>query len=162
MAQDNNPEQREGDALTPSQARRRHWMGVLARADLQELESAWEGLPDKPAYEVLRAPEMGLAMVRARAGNSGKRFNLGEMTLTRCAVRLPGERVGFAWVMGQDVRKAELAAVFDGLMQDPVRVNDVERTVLHPLEARIEQRKALQMQLAEESKVDFFTLVRGS
>ena len=37
-----------------------------------------------------------MAMVRAR--NGGTRFNLGEMTLTRCAVTLENGVVGIAYV----------------------------------------------------------------
>src|SRR5258708_28323405 len=67
---------------------RKRWMGILARTPREELESAWAGLDDRPVYKWLRRPEIGLVMVRGRAGGTGQPFNLGEMTVTRCAVRL--------------------------------------------------------------------------
>jgi alpha-D-ribose 1-methylphosphonate 5-triphosphate synthase subunit PhnG len=42
-------------------------MGVLNRAAREDLERAWQSLADKPAYASVRAPEVGMAMVRARA-----------------------------------------------------------------------------------------------
>jgi phosphonate C-P lyase system protein PhnG len=41
-------------------------------------------------FDTLRAPEIGLAMVRARADATGNPFNLGEATIVRCAVRYRG------------------------------------------------------------------------
>lgn len=141
---------------------RRRWMGILARADIHDLESAWDGLVHKPDYEFLRGPETGLVMVRGRAGNVGKRFNLGEMAVTRCAVRLEDGTVGLSWVMGHSSRKAELAAAFDGLLQNETVRPLLEKNVLAPLDERRRLQLATQRTLAEETTVDFFTLVRGS
>lgn len=140
---------------------RRRWMSVLAQARPEELEVAWAAMADKPAYRVVRRPEIGLVMVRARAGGSGVRFNLGEMTVTRCTVNLPSGAVGHAYVGGRSLRHAELAAVFDGLLQDPASRPGVEVRLVGPLEAaQREHRTALQARSAP-TRVEFFTLVRG-
>lgn len=159
-----NPAARNhGDAPDGPEANpRRRWMGILARADINDLESAWDALEHKPNYEFLRGPETGLVMVRGRAGNVGKRFNLGEMAVTRCAVRLEDETVGLSWVMGRSKRKAELTAAFDGLLQNEALRPLLEARVLAPLDERRQLRLAQQRTLAEETTVDFFTLVRGS
>ncbi len=72
----------------------------------------------------MRGPEGGLVMVRGRAGGGGAPFNLGEMTVTRCTVRLGSGLVGHAYVAGREPRRAELAALVDALMQDPERADD--------------------------------------
>jgi alpha-D-ribose 1-methylphosphonate 5-triphosphate synthase subunit PhnG len=65
------------------------WMALLARAPIPVLEAAL--VPHSVASpRWLRAPETGLMMVQGRAGGTGERFNLGEVTVTRCALRLPG------------------------------------------------------------------------
>ena len=69
----------------PAQYARKAWMGVLARAVPARLA---ELVPDPPPHSFLRAPEVGAVMVRGRTGATGAPFNLGEMTVTRCAVRL--------------------------------------------------------------------------
>src|SRR5689334_13720997 len=106
-----------GLAPPPEEARRR-WMAVLAKTPGEALERAWESLPDRPAYRVVRPAEIGLVMVRGRIGGTGAPFNLGEMTATRCVVELDsGGAPGFAYVAGREPRKAELAAAFDALLQ---------------------------------------------
>src|SRR3546814_17158655 len=77
-------------------AQRRRWMSVLAKAEPGEIEAAWERLVEKPDYAWLRRPEAGMVMVRARAGGSGAQFNLGQITVTRCALRLTGGAAGRA------------------------------------------------------------------
>jgi alpha-D-ribose 1-methylphosphonate 5-triphosphate synthase subunit PhnG len=103
---------------------RRAWMAVLARAPRADLEAAMErvlsDLP-APAYDWLRPPEIGLAMVRGRIGGSGDPFNLGEATVTRATLRLraSGEAaaaVGVACHLGRDRRRVELAALADALL----------------------------------------------
>ena len=66
----------------------------LAKAPAAEVIAAWEGLEARPGYTALRAPELGLVLVRGRMGGAGDAFNLGEMTLTRAAVRLESGEVG--------------------------------------------------------------------
>ena len=136
-------------------------MGLLARARLPELEEAWAALDDAPAFEPLRRPETGLVMVRGGAGGSGAAFNLGEMTMTRASVRLADGPVGHGYVAGRDARHAELAALFDALMQLPGRRDAIDAALLRLVSRRIEDagRRARAKTMA--TAVDFFTLVRG-
>ena len=136
-------------------------MAVLAKAPAAALEDAWRTLPDKPGYEMLRPPEIGLAMVQARAGGTGERFNLGEMTMTRCAVRLDDGTVGFGHVAGRAKRHAELAAVLDALLQTSARRREVERLVVAPLAAAQQAHRSNAAARAAATRVEFFTLVRG-
>src|SRR5215510_7437373 len=106
--------------MTAETDARRRWMSVLAQARPEELESRWREVT-APPHRLLRRPETGLVMVRGRAGGTGARFNVGEVTVTRCAVELEGGAVGVAYVRGRDHRHAELAALLDALLQDPDR-----------------------------------------
>jgi len=110
---------------------------------------------------VVRPPEIGMVMLRGRAGGSGPRFNLGEMTVTRCSVEVESGAMGHAYVAGRDLRHAELAAVFDALLQD-TRVRDtLERSVIAPLEDAQEEVRCISASRSAATKVEFFTLVRG-
>lgn len=142
------------------QARQR-WMAVLAKTERQEIECAWRDLGAAPAFTHLRRPETGLVMVRARAGGDGSPFNMGEMTVTRCSVRLDNGIVGHAYVAGRDPRHAELAAVADALMQDPTRRAAVQAAIIEPLAAAQCERRKRAARKAAATRVDFFTLVRG-
>ncbi len=81
---------------------RRRAMSAVAAADRTFLEQAWDGFAARPDWGWLRKPESGLVMVRGRTGGGGAPFNLGEVTVTRCAVSLETGAAGFAWVMGRD------------------------------------------------------------
>lgn len=140
---------------------RKAWMGVLARAELEALESAYAALSPMPRHAMLRGPETGLVMVQARANGTGQKFNAGEMTVTRCSVRLPAGTVGHAYVAGRSRRHAELAAIFDALLQDPDRTEDVFRTVIAPLREARDVKRATAGRKTAATKVDFFTMVRG-
>lgn len=140
---------------------RQRWMSLFARAATEELEQAWAGMPDRPEYAFLRRPETGLAMIRGRAGGIGQPFNVGEMTVTRCAVRLAGGIVGHGYVAGRDARHAELAAIFDALMQRESDRRVLEEAVAGPVERRLAARRRDAAAKAAATRVDFFTLVRG-
>jgi alpha-D-ribose 1-methylphosphonate 5-triphosphate synthase subunit PhnG len=140
---------------------RRRWMSVLALASASELQARWATLPAPPPYRRLRDPEVGLVMVRGRAGGTGARFNLGEMTVTRCTVQLEDGTLGHAWVGGRDRRHAELAAVFDALLQDPARTAALMERVIEPLALAREERRQAAAARAAASRVEFFTMVRG-
>jgi alpha-D-ribose 1-methylphosphonate 5-triphosphate synthase subunit PhnG len=143
----------------PNAARKR-WMGILARASAAEIAARLEALPAPPAHVRLRGPEMGLVMVRGRAGGDGAPFNLGEMTVTRCAVRLADGRVGHAYVAGRDARQAELAALVDALLLDEGARDEVERAVIAPLAAAQAARRAEVARKAAATRVNFFTMTQ--
>lgn len=137
---------------------RRDWIGLLARARPEKLAAL---LPAAlPEHHILRAPEIGSVMVRGRIGGTGAPFNLGEMTVTRCSLRLPCGAVGHAYVQGRDRDHALRAAVVDALMQTGAAA-DLLRDCLAPLAAEEAARRAERAGKAAASKVEFFTLVRG-
>jgi len=144
---------------SPTDARRR-WMSVLAQASPAELETRWRDVT-APPHRMLRRPETGLVMVRGRAGGTGARFNVGEVTVTRCAVELEGGAVGVAYVRGRDQRHAELAALLDALLQDPDRREALEQGVVEPLAAAQAARRRVTAERVAPSRVEFFTMVRG-
>ncbi len=136
---------------------RRDWMGLLARAPADRLAAL---LPDLPDAQDLRPPEVGTVMVRGRIGATGGAFNLGEMTVTRCSLRLATGQVGHAHVQGRDTGHARRAAVVDALMQTD-RASDVHARILAPLAQEETTRRATRAAKAAATRVEFFTLVRG-
>ena len=116
--------------------------------------------PDLPPHDLLRVPEVGAVMVRGRVGGTGQPFNLGEMTVTRCVVRLAEGAVGHAHVQGRDKTHATRAAVINALLQTEASVA-LREGVLAALTAEEQAARALRAAKAAASKVEFFTLVRG-
>lgn len=171
-------------------AARRDWLAVLAKIPRDELERALDRVLDgapAPAFDWLRAPEIGLAMVRGRIGGTGDPFNLGEASVTRAALRLRGDRtngttgttgadgmnganganrphgatVGIAYVLGRDKRRAELVALADALLQTPERHERLRAALIEPFRARLAQARAARSGEIATTRVEFFTMVRG-
>jgi alpha-D-ribose 1-methylphosphonate 5-triphosphate synthase subunit PhnG len=137
---------------------RQHWMSVLARAPAAAIESGLTRQGPLPAWTRVRGPETGLVMVRGRAGGSGSPFNLGEMTVTRCTVRLASGATGHAYIAGRDERQAELAAVADALLQEPETRAGLRASLIEPLaEAQREQRQT-RAEKAAATRVEFFAM----
>lgn len=136
---------------------RQIWMGLLARADAKGLA---ELFPDLPDHSTLRPPQVGSVMVRGRIGGIGQPFNLGEMTVSRCSVKLATGEVGHAHVQGRCKKHALRAAVIDALMQTD-RAEAVRAHVLAPLAKSEAAHRATRAAKAAATRVEFFTLVRG-
>ncbi len=148
-------------ALTPDSAARKRWLAVLARASRPELEAARLLLGDLPEPEHVRAAEPGMVMLRGRIGGMGDVFNLGEASVTRCALRMGAGALGVGYTLGRDRRKAELIAIFDALLQDPVRRVAILRELVEPLATQQAAQRDAASRAAAASKVEFFTFVRG-
>ncbi|MEM7023835.1 MAG: phosphonate C-P lyase system protein PhnG [Pseudomonadota bacterium] len=161
MNQQPIPEDRRPTTSPAGEAsERQRWLAVLARATTSDLEVLWADT-DSPPITVLRQPEVGLVMARGRAGGTGQRFNLGEITVTRCSVRSTEGQVGHGYVSGRDKRKAELVASFDALLQAPrYHAGLMDRVVAPLAKAQAEARAAMEAKAAA-TRVEFFTMTRG-
>jgi alpha-D-ribose 1-methylphosphonate 5-triphosphate synthase subunit PhnG len=154
------PENHRSASPEGEHALRQGWLAVLARAATGELEAHWAAT-DQPTITVLRQPEIGLVMARGRAGGTGQRFNLGEITVTRCSVRTAEGQIGHGYVSGRDKRRAELVASFDALLQAPLRHAGLMSRVVEPLARTQAAARAATAAKAAATRVEFFTMVRG-
>ncbi|PRY77242.1 alpha-D-ribose 1-methylphosphonate 5-triphosphate synthase subunit PhnG [Yoonia maritima] len=148
------------EEMNDRNAARKAWMSLLAKSDTSTLTQVWGALGIAPDFSYLRAPEIGGVMVRGRAGAVGAAFNLGEMTVTRCSVKLASGVVGHAYVQGRDKEQARIAALVDALMQTKDAAV-VQATVIDPLAEIRRSSQASRAAKAAATKVDFFTMVRG-
>lgn len=153
----------DGSETSAQLAARRRWMSVLARASAGELDAIAADIGGLPAHEVLKPAETGTIMVEARAGGTGRRFNLGEATMTRCVVRLTsdGECLGYAYALGTERRKARTSAILDAILQAGAGDARVVREHVERLALAQSARREQVLRKAAATKVDFFTLVRG-
>jgi alpha-D-ribose 1-methylphosphonate 5-triphosphate synthase subunit PhnG len=138
---------------------RQGWMSVLAKARPGRVIELLREL-NPPKTEVLRSPETGMVMVRGRAGSDGGAFNLGEMTVTRCVVRLGSGETGVGYVAGRNKQHAHAAAVIDAMLQSPELSDQVLSAVIAPLKAERASESEAAALKAAATKVDFFTMVR--
>lgn len=144
-----------------STTERQNWISTLSKSDPAALLGEWGEVrvEERPTYDVLRPPEIGLVMVRGRAGGVGDRFNLGEMTVTRCAVRLASGETGVSYRSGRDKGAAEVAAVLDGMLQRP-ESSRAAHAIVQRLEQALMAQRAEQARRSGATKVQFFTMTR--
>jgi len=144
--------------------KRSGWMALLARAPSELLEQALGEQANHPP-QWLRKPETGLMMIEARAGGTGERFNLGEISVTRCALRLPNAPmdapVGIAYVLGRSHKQARLAAMLDAIFLATPDETFREK-ILTPIKEYLHSQSLARAEKAASSKVEFFTVARES
>jgi alpha-D-ribose 1-methylphosphonate 5-triphosphate synthase subunit PhnG len=137
------------------------WLAVLARATRTQLEDPMGRLGSLPSVQQVRPPEVGMVMLRGRVGGTGNPFNLGEASVVRCAVRVGDGPLGVSYALGRDKRRAELAALFDAMLQDPQHHDALQHSLITPLARAQAQARAQKQSDVASSKVEFFTFVRG-
>ena len=140
---------------------RKSWLSILAKSPFSEIQTLWEKLELDLEWELIRKPEIGMVMVQGRTGGNGQAFNLGEMTVTRAAVRLKNGSAGLGYVQGRSKKQAELCAVIDATLQTPANHSKVVNNLITPLKDNLDGLKKHRSKKAANTKVDFFTLVRG-
>lgn len=140
---------------------RKHWLAVLARVPRLELEAAWTPFQNQGVPEHVRPAESGMVMLRGRVGGTGDAFNVGEASVTRCALRFGTGALGVGYTLGRDRRKAELIAMFDALLQDEVHHAAIDNQLISPLARQQAAKTQASSRSSATSKVDFFTFVRG-
>lgn len=140
---------------------RQEWMALLSWVSADRLDTLWGKVAEAPSYSVLRPSEGGLVMTRGRVGGSGAPFNLGEMTVTRCSVRLEDGTIGHAYQSGRDKAKAERSAVIDAMLQTEAHAAAVDAAIIAPLRTARMQADCARAAKIAPTKVNFFTMVRG-
>jgi alpha-D-ribose 1-methylphosphonate 5-triphosphate synthase subunit PhnG len=144
---------------------RQAWLRVLALTPFDELASLVSELAPLPPFVHVHGPEIGLAMVRGRTGGDGAPFNLGEMTVTRCTLRVTvgddDTRQGFGCVAGRSPHHAELVALCDALLQSDRWRARVVAQVIAPAENFLAGKRARGAQRRAATKADFVTVVRS-
>lgn len=146
-------------ATSIDNAARKAALDVLAAAPSRALAELWDGYSDKPPHTKVRGPEVGLVMVRGRAGGGGAPFNLGEATVARASVRIATGEVGHGYCLGRDLAKAEAIAVIDALWQRDAA--GIEAGIIEPLRTLAAEADQKRRDQSAATKVDFFTMVRG-
>jgi len=134
---------------------------IIAQASGDQLKQSWNELTLDPAFEHIRAPEIGLVALKGRIGGGGAAFPFSDATATRTSVRLESGHVGHAIVLGRDKARATIAAVVDALCQSDDIAAEIDESLIDPLSKAIAANDLTLASKAEATRVDFFTLVRG-
>jgi alpha-D-ribose 1-methylphosphonate 5-triphosphate synthase subunit PhnG len=141
--------------------KRKRTLDALAACSATLLHERYTALGELPPATPVRGPEIGMVMLRGRAGGGGAPFNLGEATVTRATIKLGGGEVGHAVILGRDTEKARMVAHLDALAQRSEWAQRIEHGVVTPALAALQAERTKEAEQAEATRVDFFTMVRG-
>jgi alpha-D-ribose 1-methylphosphonate 5-triphosphate synthase subunit PhnG len=152
--------QKECDGLMTAadQTARRRWLRVLALTPGDALHGIADARLAGESFTWLRRPESGLVMAQARAGNTGERFNLAEVTVSRCVVRSRYKTVGVGYALGRDLDRIETIAKLDALLQTPRWRAELDAAVVAPLAAALAATETRERLDAESTRVAFYAL----
>ncbi|MDA0344704.1 MAG: phosphonate C-P lyase system protein PhnG [Proteobacteria bacterium] len=139
---------------------RKKWLSLLAQSSSEDIITLWDKAKIECHFEVIRAAEIGAVMIQGRQGSAGAPFNLGEMSVTRCSIKIAEGFIGHGYHQGRSKKTAEIIAKLDALLQT-VKFDAIVKTILKPLEKRLQAKEYNLAAKAEATKVNFFTLVRG-
>jgi len=88
--------------------------GMLARADDKTVEGLARAVMEiNPDITVIKAPQAGLVMMRARESVENAGFNLGELLVTECTVTRREDEIGWGLCLGENPERAFHLAVLD-------------------------------------------------
>ncbi len=134
------------------------WLSVLVRVPAQDLIA----LADTLSLSVteLKAPEVGLMMTEGRIHATGQPFRLGEVSLTRCVLQDDLGHLGYGQILGRNKAQARAIALLDLALQRTESADEVESR-LAAWRQEMDELDAMEDEAIQESRVNFFTLVRG-
>ncbi|MDY0362388.1 MAG: phosphonate C-P lyase system protein PhnG [Desulforegulaceae bacterium] len=139
--------------------KRKFWLEVLSLSKPETVYSLWEkSTLNLPLYEYLRKPETGLYMVRGKTDPDKQIFNLGEVIVSRCAVKTKDNFKGISYIKGSDIKYCEFCAVLDGAMQNEKNFTDIYEKIIEPAFLILEQEKKKNFEKINKTKVEFFTM----
>lgn len=140
---------------------RQNLLSTLAKSSLKDIQSYWPHSPNDYQFNTIRPPQTGMVMAVARTETTGEPFNLGEVSVTRCALRLESGETGFGYSMGSDTEQVLHIALIDALAQVDDNFDTLSAEVINPLKQKIADRQKRQKALTDTTKVDFLTITRG-
>ncbi|MGL5191383.1 MAG: phosphonate C-P lyase system protein PhnG [Cetobacterium sp.] len=130
---------------------------VLAHSDIEKLEMEVKRLEKEHSVSLLKAPELGLAMVKVRDGVYRESFYIGEVLITECSVHLDGV-LGMGIVQGEDERRAYCMGVIDAAFNSDKVCKKELITKIEEWEINIKDSHIEENAMVEGSKVKFNTM----
>lgn len=139
--------------------KRQYWLNTLACSKPEDIESLFEKSGIKiPSFQYIRKPETGLYMVRGRMDGDGEKFNLGEVSVSRCAIKLENKFMGVSYVRGTNKRHCEFSAIMDAMLQDEKRFSLIWEKIILPASKIIKNTQKQEAEKTDKTRVEFFTM----
>ncbi len=137
-------------------------LSLLARAEPALLQRFVDRHQQQvPEYRIVQPAEIGLMMVRGRIGGCGQPFNFGEVTVSRCTVLMRTGELGRGVRLGRNKPVAFHLALLDALLQIDFWQRLIYSQLLQALQESHDAERQQASRKADETRVEFMTMVRG-
>lgn len=139
--------------------KRQFWIKTLSCSDIEDIENLWEkaGI-EKPSFQYIRKPETGVYMIRGRMDGDGEKFNLGEVLVSRCALKVEDRYLGVSYVRGTNKEHCEFSALIDAMLQNEDHFSKIWNEIIVPASEILEQRVNKEALDVDKTRVEFFTM----
>jgi len=87
---------------------------ILSQCAMEDLRQWEKQIKEAGQVKILKEPQLGLVMMRAKDSVQQQIFNLGEVLVSECVVSVDGQQ-GYGVVMGNQPYRAEVMAVIDAV-----------------------------------------------
>ncbi|MGX4383221.1 phosphonate C-P lyase system protein PhnG [Clostridioides difficile] len=131
---------------------------ILINMNLEKLEKIYSMIKDTSSISIIKEPNLATVMVRANESVKNITFNLGEILVTECSVKLD-ESLGYGIVSENNNKKAIYLAVIDAVLHsnnskfDELK-NYINKSVYEE-NLRYEQEIIDEFSLINKTKVQF-------
>ncbi len=110
---------------------------------------------------ILKQAQTGLIMMRIKDSASSEVFNIGEVLVTDCTVRV-GDKLGYGAVLGNQANRAEASAIIDAFFnledQSMIGVKNIIESGIMEQAEKLRIEKNIEFERISRSRVDFATM----
>jgi len=122
----------------------------------------WAGMvKEAEKVSILKQPQTGLIMMRIKDSANSEVFNIGEVLVTDCTVKV-SDKLGYGAVLGNQANRAEASAIIDAFFNlesqnMPGVKNIIESGIMEQAE-KLRIGKNIEFERVSRSRVDFETM----
>lgn len=134
---------------------------MLINMDLGELEKIYSMIKDISSISIIKDPNLATVMVRANESVNNTTFNLGEILVTECSVKVD-ESLGYGIVAENDDKKVVYLAAIDAVLHsNNTKFDELKNYInksVYEENLRYEQEIIDEFSLINKTKVQFNTM----
>ncbi|HBG1098992.1 TPA: phosphonate C-P lyase system protein PhnG [Clostridioides difficile] len=131
---------------------------ILINMNLEKLEKIYSMIKDTSSISIIKEPNLATVMVRANESVKNTTFNLGEILVTECSLKVD-ESLGYGIVSENNNKKAIYLAVIDAVLHSNNskfdKLKNYTNKSVYEENLRYEQEIIDEFSLINKTKVQF-------
>ncbi|MBN2547307.1 MAG: phosphonate C-P lyase system protein PhnG [Spirochaetes bacterium] len=127
---------------------------ILMQSDSVKISEAVKKISEKNKIELVKKPEEGLLMFRAVESVEESEFNVGEVLITECEVKI-NESTGYSMILGIDQKKAYDCAVIMACIEADTGEKEYVLNIMNELKAEFYAKYKFEKEVINSTSVKF-------